>query len=367
MNRAEHLDYFRGLAIVLIVAGHSLVGGKDYYLLLTSFLFDGGTYLFVFIAGFLFYYLKDKFKYYKFLKKKFLYVVCPTIFILIPGFISFLVSNGGYHSLESHSFKYKTAFAVVWPFIINPPVWYVGMIVIIFVLSPFLLALIKRMDLFIFVLLLTYFLGIMYHREWPVIDFVNTRKINILLTYFLFYFRMALHFLPFYLLGMLVCKFWEKEQYNFFKKVNLTRITFFCWIFLGFIGIFILKPFSSWNTFLYLSKSCMVIWLYGALKNNCDKLGKKLKICLKFLAEYSFSIFFLHFIIRNLLLKKCLFNGSVPDGYIIFTPPCNQYEFFIDRIVLFFCMITLSIIIAWGGREILKLLGIKKTRIFIGV
>lgn len=368
MKKLEYIDLFRGIAISIIVAGHSLVVADEGVLQkITSYLFDGGTYLFVFIGGFLFYYLKDKFKYFNYLKNKFLYVICPSIIILLPGFISFLMSGGGYHALENSSIKYKVAFAITWPFIINPPIWYIGMIVVIFLLSPVLLALIKRIDLFIFVLLLTYFLGILYYRGWPVIDYGKTSKINILLIHFLFNFRMALHFISFYLLGMAVCKFWQIEEQVFFVKIDWVKISFFCWVLLGIAGIFIKSPFCPWNIYLFLSKTCLVFWLFGFLKNNCDRINIRVKKILKFLSEYSFSIFFLHFIIRNLILKKCLFNGIVPDSYILFKNPHSSLELLINGLILFFLMLAGSIIIAWSLKNLFKLLGIKKTRIFIGV
>lgn len=53
----EYINYFRAFAILSIVAAHTLIWGRGVILQTNIYLFSGGTFLFVFISGFLFQYL----------------------------------------------------------------------------------------------------------------------------------------------------------------------------------------------------------------------------------------------------------------------------------------------------------------------
>lgn len=84
-------NYFRGIAILLIVAGHSYeIAGIDilnlsFFEKLAVNLISGGTTLFVFISGFLFHHIfLTKFEYSKFIKSKFQNVFVPYFFLTLP-------------------------------------------------------------------------------------------------------------------------------------------------------------------------------------------------------------------------------------------------------------------------------------------
>jgi len=80
------INYFRGIAIIIIVAGHCLTLSNFSY---NSFfgitilnLTQGGTSLFVFISGFLFHHIfYQYFDFKKFMLKKIKYVLSPYIFL----------------------------------------------------------------------------------------------------------------------------------------------------------------------------------------------------------------------------------------------------------------------------------------------
>ena len=46
----DYIDYFRAIAIIFIVTGHTLVWGRSTMLEFNTLLFAGGNYFFVFIA-----------------------------------------------------------------------------------------------------------------------------------------------------------------------------------------------------------------------------------------------------------------------------------------------------------------------------
>ena len=110
-EKLHFIDYFRAIAIVLIVAGHCIFWGKPQGIIRQTnlYLFTGGTFLFVFIAGFLFQYLSYKFEYKSYLIKKWNNVVLPYIITLIPVviFATFTlkdVNNPLYNNAFHHYF-----------------------------------------------------------------------------------------------------------------------------------------------------------------------------------------------------------------------------------------------------------------------
>ncbi len=85
-SKLFYINYLRAFAILLVVAGHTLVWGKKDSLIAftNNYLFTGGTLLFVFIAGFLFQYLSYKFEYKKYLITKVKNVLLPYWITMIP-------------------------------------------------------------------------------------------------------------------------------------------------------------------------------------------------------------------------------------------------------------------------------------------
>jgi len=70
----NYINVFRGLAILLIVAGHSMQFGEvgSFAQRLSVEVFAGGTALFIFISGFLFQHLSGKYEFKNYMKKKWL-------------------------------------------------------------------------------------------------------------------------------------------------------------------------------------------------------------------------------------------------------------------------------------------------------
>jgi len=87
----RYIHNFRAIAILLIVAGHCVLGltwGNYKYPLFKNLfiiILMNGTVLFVFIAGFLFQHLSSNFSYQKYLLKKNKYVILPYIICSIPA------------------------------------------------------------------------------------------------------------------------------------------------------------------------------------------------------------------------------------------------------------------------------------------
>ncbi|MCK5665234.1 MAG: acyltransferase family protein, partial [Thiotrichaceae bacterium] len=152
--RLVTFDYFRGIALLFIVAGHShgpwtidSFGEKVLANLIT-----GGTTLFVFISGFFFHYVfYEKFHYRAFLKKKAKYVFVPYVLLSVIGIVYYLISvdplpysnNLGIDKLDSLIKYIEMVVIYLWTGRIAVTYWFIPFILIIFTLSPFFIQYIK--------------------------------------------------------------------------------------------------------------------------------------------------------------------------------------------------------------------------------
>ena len=145
----NYINVFRGLAILLIVAGHAMQFGEIGSLTqkLSVEIFAGGTALFIFISGFLFQHLSGKYEFKSYLSKKWTNVIQPYLWTAIPGiFFCFL-----------YPVKYGNAFDGLNPFlqipmmlsigrVHNTPTWFIPMICLFF-LSSYVLLLAERKNI----------------------------------------------------------------------------------------------------------------------------------------------------------------------------------------------------------------------------
>jgi probable poly-beta-1,6-N-acetyl-D-glucosamine export protein len=176
MQKKDFLNYihsFRGLAILLIVGLHSCVTlNWDDRFLQRKFLivlFNNGTVLFVFIAGFLFYHLhKDKFDFTDYLKKKFLHVIIPYLIISIPALIDkFYFDKIGDHWWMNRGFAENNTFLKIGFLLVTGRhmgvFWFIPMITIIYLLAPLILKFSKT-QLFMYLVPLLAFIGLYTFR-----------------------------------------------------------------------------------------------------------------------------------------------------------------------------------------------------------
>jgi probable poly-beta-1,6-N-acetyl-D-glucosamine export protein len=194
-------NYFRGVSILIIVAGHcfGMVGWQRDGVSEEIFfnLISGGTSLFVFISGFLFHHIfYEHFKYKKFLISKFRNVFLPYLFMSIfPISLSFFGKSdagefSGYFFAQGQGFwvEYlRPVLLFIWTGRASTAYWYIPFVMLLFCLSPFFIAYINsnlRLRNFFFFISLS--ISIVIHRPIG----------NILVIQSLFY------FLPVYLLGI---------------------------------------------------------------------------------------------------------------------------------------------------------------------
>ena len=146
------LNYFRGLAILFIVAGHAftLAGWHTdaaYEKVIVN-LVKGGTAFFVFISGFLFHHIFSRnFNYRRFMSKKIGNVLMPYLVVCTPLVIYYVgIRQGGPHA----DLMYTAGTGVVadyllpaWNYLstgrLFDAYWYIPFIMIVFALSPLFL------------------------------------------------------------------------------------------------------------------------------------------------------------------------------------------------------------------------------------
>ncbi len=297
----EYLSYihnFRGFAIILIVGVHLIIalpwsGIPQVKNAIYSFT-NNGTILFVFIAGFLFYYLSSaRFTYWEYLIKKIKFVILPYLIISIPALIDKLYFDPGDHWWMTESFQEKSDFVKTLIMLgtgrHSGPLWFIPMIGLFYICSyPFLLfARTKSFDILaplIFVVgLFTVRFG--YYAD-PLISF--------------------LHFFPVYLMGIWACKFKDiilKKSWFFLFFTGIVYLT------MGFLEVMQVIPLKDYlqlrdmqtTHFIFnLSKLKAMFFCFFLMTFFFVFKNKKWGV-LKLTGDYSFGIFFLHLYLINIL------------------------------------------------------------------
>jgi peptidoglycan/LPS O-acetylase OafA/YrhL len=297
------INYFRAIAIILIVAPHLLqyapMGDSQIEILMRSLL-SGGTSLFVFISGFMFHYVfYPRFKYKYFLKNKckniFLpYLILLSLSIVIATFIGKSAFSLEYFNTHSDSFVFdendSKLFILVKYYLTGSGVaayWYIPFIMVMFLLSPLhykFINLKPSLQIAITLLLLT--VATFLHR--PV------QNINII--------QSVLYFSPIYLIGML------SSIYDFELKEKLKKYDFIFLIFAIVLAYYqglsgqtsgYYKLFFEYNGIdLSVFKQISLCFFFFFFLTRFEETKSKL---LDLVASTSFATFFIHGWVINVL------------------------------------------------------------------
>ena len=280
-----NLHYFRAFAIINIVLIHVLyipVGqdinlGLQIGLKLRDSLFDGSTIYFIFISGFLFHRLNQKFNIKLFYKKKWINIVVPYLILSIVFFILLYFTG----EMDSYSF-------IDLPYLLMTGkvqfhFWYIPFVLLIFIFCPLFLKIKFKTYSYLFPLLL-------------VIPVLGTRTgITITLYQFLF-------FVPIFFVGMI-------SSMNYLKVIQVTKR--YLWfaiviVLLATIALYnlnfeerILHLFSPRTGLIYIQK----IFICFLLISYLPKVRNKKFSFFEKIANYSFAIYFTHIFLHGVLLK----------------------------------------------------------------
>ncbi|EQA0963048.1 acyltransferase [Escherichia coli] len=274
MNKISYIHDIRGLAALFIVMIHCNifhVGNNGFNFIWGHFL-NEWTAVFVLISGFLFQLLIDRYRFNKFIYSKFKNVIVPYLIISIPAIAIYIFEIKKDHvwldlnSLMSHSYIYIISFFYATGSHLGP-LWFIPVICLIFLTSKPLVALQKNKKLFLITSLISLVLILATKR--PV------HSSNPLISY--------IHFLPVYIIGMLICQY---KDLLIMQKHKIKYLSVFLFLFSLEI-IFNLNP-----SFSILSKIVLFLFLCSFF-SHMEERGYKFKI-LSFLADISFALYFLH-------------------------------------------------------------------------
>ncbi len=289
----KSFEYFRGLAILFIVAGHSYVYwdiGSFYEKVLAN-LISGGTTFFVFISGFLFHHVfYPKFQYRQFMMKKVKYVLLPFTLLSLTG-ISCLVfyldrppyaevfitgqTTSGYHYIW-------LVFQYWWTGSILDAYWYIPFIMIMFALSPLFLKQIQlpmKVQIGLFILLLC--ISILIHRPVQNLSPIHS----------------VIYFIPVYMLGI-ICSIEKEQVFHFLENkrfilgLSVVLVSAAQIIIYDHAGNFHKESLFSYEGIdtMLLQKILMCFFLLSVMQ----KFENRDIPFLKYTASASFAIYFIH-------------------------------------------------------------------------
>lgn len=282
MARLVEFDHLRGLAIVLIVVGHSIVNSNAGFPLWLENLFRGGTGVFVFISGFFFHRIfAQRFHYSRFMTKKVLNVFVPFLCVSV---VALAVKFGGFMLIDGLAAKpalIKTLAILHQGYVLFPH-WYIPFIMLTFLCSPLHLAYLRQsLPVQMGLLLAFSAIALFIHRP--------TGNINPL--------QSLVYFTPFYLLGMIYSQYveWLRAHYRSLFMLSLAVLVVMLWL-QSFVhphlGNYQKAAFTYAGMdlqFLQKMGLCIILigfcehWVWPALSRH---------LCM--LATFSFAIFFLH-------------------------------------------------------------------------
>ena len=283
--RIKCFDYFRGLSILIIVAGHCFFPWTidSFSEKMVANLITGGTSLFVFISGFFFHTVfYPKFNYKKFLEKKIKNVLFPYLILSTIAFIVIVLILGRHHYFSDSYNLSLLYFKYLWAGRILRGYWYIPFIMIVFSFSPVFIWYISwstKQQLFSFFLLLC--LSIFVQRPSQCLAPVHS----------------FIYFIPIYLLGII----YSINQISIGKFLKNKSI------FLGVLTISIsalqIKLTGSYDNYykseiltyhgldlIILQKIVMIFFFLSVFQKYEESNIQPLK----FFASISFAIYFLH-------------------------------------------------------------------------
>lgn len=289
----NYINVFRGLAILLIIMGHTMQFGDSKSLahIINCEIICGGTALFIFISGFLFQHLSAKYEFKNYMSKKWTNVIMPYLTTAIPGILFCLYCPIAYkNSFDGLTPWIQIPLHITIGRVHNVPTWFIPMIVIFFLFSWLFIKLEKKNILYKLLplfFLLTIFLprGVAEYESTLGLDYLT--KYWVYIKYILINF---VHFLSLYVFGMFCSK--NKDVIDKFYKKRL--ILWILMILLSAIDIFVQCKYQISN--FTISKIFLTMLVLAYLKHYDEFIlsHKKTNKTLDFIAKYSFGLFFVH-------------------------------------------------------------------------
>jgi len=330
--------YFRGVAILIIIAAHVHVGDIEINSPMFTNLVAGSTALFVFISGYLFQHLQTgKFNYSLYLNRKFKYVILPYLICSTPAIINIAIS-GDFHPLLGNVTTVEGSVINLLTGRHITAYWYIPFAVLLFISAPIIVqfSLLKNKVQLSILFLLSLF-AIYAHRP---IGGLNP-------------FHSFIYYIPFYLFGI-----YSVINRDLINKIKCYKPVFFlATITLVYLQGNVVGDIGSSHKDLFtfsgvdinfLQKVALTLFILTSL----DMLENRDVKPLSFLANISFSLYFIHGYVLMLLTKLAIDDKLLSYGLSDEIATLMKYTL----VVTISSLLSISII---------KVLG-KRSRYFIG-
>lgn len=290
----QDIHRLRGVAILFVVATHCVTffawADHPATLAFAKDLFDNSTVLFIFISGYLFQHTAERFSYPRFLKTKTLNVLAPYLLVAIPG-IAYVLLRGQPSTFEhlglarSSVFERIAYFYVYGGAQINYALWYIPVICIYYLVSPLLIAPVRRPWLYATLLVLLPVSALM-HRP----SYAHGHNLGL-----------ALYFLSAFIGGMF-CSQYRDRIAPWLDRHVVTIVAATAVIFLAHLllsshhGKYVAADelhggdADGLVDWIFLQKIVMTLALWALMR----RISRARLRWLEDLAEVSFSVFFLH-------------------------------------------------------------------------
>lgn len=313
--RLNQFDYFRAIAILIIVAGHCIydvIKVDTFFEKVLVNLIYGGTAFFVFISGFFFHHVfYKKFNYQAFMLKKVQNVVCPYIIITTIAMVLYLfthpyLNNWTAKEVAQASVSVYQTIVLYFEYLlfggISAQFWYMPFIIIIFLMSPIFIGFIK----------------LPRHLQWLTFSilFFNSILIWRPETH-LSPWHHVLYYTPIYLLGI-ICSIYRERFLSMIEgkawlfglsalTLAVIQVAFF-----GVVGHFEKsQPFTFTGFDIMLIQEVLIGMSILAILQRYE--NKEISL-LKILAAASFAIYFLHEFVK-LVIKGVFVRLNIWDNF----------------------------------------------------
>lgn len=292
--------------------------------------FHGSTIYFIFISGFLFYYLSPKFTILRYYRNKLLNVMVPYVFM--TSVVLIVLTEAFIEPASSLSCSLKKILEVFVYGKAQTQYWYMPFIALVFIISPLLLKIPKK--IFFKISLIAGLLPLLGTRT----------GIHVSVGQYLYFF-------PVYLQGMCLAMHYP----GCIAVLNRRKNIFIAIAILASIVLFYLRGQERYVGLINITESLYYIQKLSItflVMIGFEKLEHRNIPILKSLATYSFAIYFTHLFVGNSFAKQYYYHFFIESPFLIY-PASIAYVIMVLFATLFGCM------------GIKKMLG-SKARYFIG-
>jgi peptidoglycan/LPS O-acetylase OafA/YrhL len=300
-----------------------------------------GAVIFVFVAGYLFQYLSDRYTYKRYLLKKFCNVIIPYLVISIPIIVYHVfvqeLEHWAHPGLNEHSPIYQ----IFWYYITGKhlaPLWFIPMISIIYILYPVFRFIDNNETIYAYIIPIALIIAAFSHRPQAEVSIPHT----------------LLYFGPVYLFGMF-CSHYRSKFLDLVMKHQHTLVFLYITLLtieLSFYdnhGIIYVKHLFSHDKELldinlFQKLILCLLLITGFVRYNAKLKSYRIEQFLNLAAGYSFGIYFIHYYFWIIFFRfRRVYNLNI-DGNIFSVTAATV-------IALILCIFSIKLLKSTIGKQ----------------